>query len=208
MELEAVHIRNPLVRREFAQLKPLLRRIDSISIHAEIAAHSPLLAPALGPGPPDGPLAHPAPVPVLDAHLVQIHLGRLALARKEEASPGARLAEEPVDGARVAGVVAELGQGIQRGEQHEVLGSPDGAQVKVTGLVAGHAVAAVELLVGAGRVGGKRRVDGRLVGESQEDDVLDGAAEARAVEGAACWCRVAHLAGGGDAARDSSLVLS
>lgn len=208
MEFEAVHVRNPFVRREFAQLKPLLRRIDGISIHAEIASHSPLLAPALGHGPPDGPLAHPSPVLVLDAHLVQVHLGRLTLARKEEASPGARLAEEPVDGTRVAGVVAELGQGIQRGEQHEVLGGPDGAHVEVASLVAGHAVAAVELLVGAGRVGGQRRVDGRLVGESQEDDVLDGAAEARAVEGAACWCRVAHLAGDGDAVGGSSLVLS
>lgn len=193
MELEAVHVRDPLVGRELAQLKPLLRRIDRVSIHAEIAAHPPLLAPALGPGPPDGPPAHPAAVLVLDAHLVQVHLGRLALAREEEAPPGARLAEEPVDGPRVAGVVAELGQGVQRGEQHEVLGGPDGAHVEVAGLVAGHAVAAVQLLVGAGGVGGERRVDGRLVGESQEDDVLDGAAEARAVEGAACGCRVAHL---------------
>lgn len=36
------------------------------------------------------------------------------------------------------------------------------------------------------------------MGECEEDDVLDGAAMAGAVEGAARWCRVAHLAGGGD----------
>lgn len=40
--------------------------------------------------------------------------------------------------------------------------------------------------------------------ECEEDDVLDGAAVAGAVEGAACWCRVAHLA---DVVRDCSLVL-
>ena len=45
------------------------------------------------------------------------------------------------------------------------------------------------------------------MGECEEDDVLDGAAMAGAVEWAACWCRVAHLAGGGDVMRDCSLVL-
>ena len=44
------------------------------------------------------------------------------------------------------------------------------------------------------------------MGECEEDDVLDGAAMAGAVEWAACWCRVAHLAGGGDI-EDCSLVL-
>jgi hypothetical protein len=46
------------------------------------------------------------------------------------------------------------------------------------------------------------------VGECEEDDVLDGATMAGAVEGAACWCRVAHLASGSDAMRECSLVLS
>jgi hypothetical protein len=45
------------------------------------------------------------------------------------------------------------------------------------------------------------------VGECEEDDVLDEAAMAGAVEGAACWCGVAHLAGGDDVMGDSSLVL-
>lgn len=40
------------------------------------------------------------------------------------------------------------------------------------------------------------------MGECEEDDVLDGAAMAGAVEWAACWCRVAHLVGGGDIMRD------
>lgn len=43
--------------------------------------------------------------------------------------------------------------------------------------------------------------------ECDKDDVLDGAAKAGAVEWAACWCRVAHLAGGGVFIRDCSLVL-
>lgn len=55
-------------------------------------------------------------------------------------------------------VVCELGQRIQWGEQHEVLGRPGQTHVEVAGLVAGCAVAAVELLVGAGRVGGRGRV--------------------------------------------------
>lgn len=46
-----------------------------------------------------------------------------------------------------------------------------------------------------------------FMGEREEDDVLDGAAEARAVEGAASWsCRVGHLSGGGDAVRSCWLV--
>lgn len=45
------------------------------------------------------------------------------------------------------------------------------------------------------------------MGECEEDDVLDGAAMAGAVEWAACWYRVAHLASSGDVIRDCSLVL-
>jgi hypothetical protein len=208
IELKAVHVPDPFVCREFTQFKPLLPRIDSIPIHTEIAPRFSLLAPTLGFGPPDGPLAHLAPVPVLDAHPVQVHLRRLPLAREEEAPPAALLAEEPVDESVVAGIVSELGHGIQRGEEHKVLGGPGHADVEVAGLVAGRAVAAVELLVGAGGVGGRGRGDGGgFVGECEEDDVLDRAAVTGAVEGAACWCRVAHLAGGGDVIRDCSLVL-
>lgn len=205
MELKAVHVRDPFVGREVAQFKPVLRRIDGIAVDAEIAPRPALLAPALGLGPPDGPPAHLAAVPVRDVHLVQVHLGRLPLAGEEEAPPAAPFAEEPVDGSGVAGVVSELGRGIQRREQHKVLRGPGRAHVEVAGLVAGRAVAAVELLVGAGRVGGRGRGSGgggRFVGERQEDNVLDGAAVTGAVEGAADWSRrVAHLDGGGDAVR-------
>jgi hypothetical protein len=45
------------------------------------------------------------------------------------------------------------------------------------------------------------------VGKCEEDDVLDRAAMAGAVEWAACWRRVAHLASGGDVMRDCLLVL-
>lgn len=94
-----------------------------------------------------------------------------------------------MDESGVAGVVSELGHWIQRGEQHEVLRGPGRAHVEVASLVAGRAVAAVELLVGAGRVGGRRRANrGRFMRECEEDDVLNEAAVTGAVEGAACWC--------------------
>lgn len=155
MQLQAVHVRDPFVGRELAQLKPFLRRIDGISIYAEIAPRSAVLAPALSLGPPDGPLPHLTAIPVRDAHLIQVHLGRLPLAGKEEAPPAAPLAEEPVDSSGIAGVVSELGHRIQRREQHKVFRSPDRAHVKVAGLLAGRAVAAVKLLLGAGRVCGR-----------------------------------------------------
>lgn len=197
MQLQAVHVRDPFVGRELAQLKSLLRRIDGIAIDTQItprlAVLAPaVLAPALRLGPPDGSLAHLAAISVPDTHLVQVYLGRLPLAGKEEAPPAAPLAEQPVDSSGVARVVSELGQGIQRREQQKVLRGPVRAHVEVAGLVARRAVAAVELLLGAGRVGGRGHavivgIGGRFVGERQEDDVLDGAAVARAVEGAAGW---------------------
>lgn len=198
VELKAVHVRDPFVGRELTQFKPLLRRIDGIPIYTEIAPRVSLLAPALGLGPPDGPRAHLASITVLDAHLVQVHLGRLPLAREDEAPPAALFAEEPVDEPGATGVVSELGQGIQRGEEHKVLGGPGCAHVEVAGLVAGGAVAAVKLLIAD-----RGRGEGRgSMGECEEDDVLDAAAVAGAVKGAACWCclycRVAHVAGGGD----------
>lgn len=147
IELKAVHVPNPFVRREFTQFKPLLPRIDSIPIHTEIAPRFCLLAPTLSLGPPDGPLAHLAPIPVPDVHLVQVHLRRLPLAREDEAPPAALLTEEPVDESVVAGVVPKLGHGIQRGEEHEILRGASRADVEVAGFVAGRAVAAVELLV-------------------------------------------------------------
>ena len=112
-----------------------------------------------------------------------------------------------MDESVVAGVVPKLDHGIQRGEEHEVLGGAGRADVEVAGLVTGRAVTAVELLVGAGGFGGRGRgVGGGFVGECEEDDVLDGAAMAGTVERAACCCRDAHLAGGGDIMRDCSLV--
>ena len=52
-----------------------------------------------------------------------------------------------MDESVVAGVVPKLGHGIQRGEEHEVLGGPGYADVEMACFVAGRAVAAVELLV-------------------------------------------------------------
>lgn len=190
MQLQAVHVRDPFVGRELAQLKPFLRRIDRIAIDAQItprpAVVAGLLAPALSLGPPHGSLAHLAAISVRDAHLVQVHLGRLPRAGKEEAPPAAPFTEEPVDGSGIAGVVSELGQRIQRREQQKVLRGPVRAHVEVAGLVARRAVAAVELLLGPGRVGG-RVVNDWFMGKREEDNVLDGAAVARAVEGAAGW---------------------
>lgn len=51
-----------------------------------------------------------------------------------------------MDKSVVAGVVPKLGYGIQRREEHEVLGGPGRAYVEVASLVAGRAIAAVELL--------------------------------------------------------------
>lgn len=155
MQLQAVHVRDPFVGRELAQFKALLRRVDSIAIDAEITPRSAVFAPAVSLGPPDGPPPHLAAIPVRDTHLVQVHLGRLPLAGKEEAPPAALFAEEPVDGSGIAGVVSKLGHGIQRREQQKVLRGPGRAHVEVAGLLAGRAVAAVELLLGAGRVGGR-----------------------------------------------------
>lgn len=147
VELKAVRVPDPFVRREFTQFKSLLPRIDSIPIHTEIAPRFSLLAPTLSPRPPDGPLAHLAPIPILDAHLVQVHLRRLPLAREEEAPPAALLTEEPVDKSVVTGIVPKLGHRIQRGEEHEVLGGVGHTDMEMAGFLAGRAVTAVELLV-------------------------------------------------------------